>query len=324
MTSDGGAKVLVTGCTGFIGSAILPVLVEKGYDVYAWERYVTGRFVLGQTRNIKTIFGDLRENGTVKRALREIQPDVVIHLAAISPVAYSYDHPNEVMETNLVGTINLAQACLDEVPHFEQFLFASTSETYGNGAAPKTEDTPQHPNSPYSVSKVACEKFLLYLRDAYQFPITILRPFNTYGRKNNTHFVVEKAIVQMLTDGGVRLGDPTAMRDFLYVDDHVDAYLKCLGNPRALGEVFNFCTGRGVSIAQLIELLRGLTGFQGDVVWNTIPARPLDIKVLVGDSGRARDKLGWTPRFKLEEGLQRTVEYWRSRLGALYQEQRSS
>jgi nucleoside-diphosphate-sugar epimerase len=307
-------RILVTGGTGFVGSNLLRVLVEQGHDVFSLERYMTGRYVLGAGRRVKAVFCDLRDAFAVRRIVREHQPDVVIHLAAISPVSYSYDHPNEVVETNLTGTINLAEACLRDVPHFCHFLFASTSETYGNGPVPKREDTPQSPNSPYSVSKHAAEKYLLYMRDAYGFPITALRPFNTYGRTDNTHFVVERVIVQMLRGDEVRLGDPTPVRDLIYIDDHVRAYSTCLNNPKAIGEVFNFSTGRGSTIRELADLTSEYTRFKGEVLWDAIPARPLDIKVLIGDSSKAKEVLGWHPRVSLEDGLRLTVDYWRKRV----------
>jgi len=308
---DAKLTVLIAGSTGFIGSHLVPKLVEQGYDVYSLERYVTGRYILGQRRNVKTVFGDVRECFDVKRIIREVQPDIVVHLASVSPVTYSYDHPNEVIETNLLGTINLAESCLRDVPHFKQFLFASTSETYGNGPIPKTENTPQNPNSPYAVSKVACEKYLLYMRDAYGFPITILRNFNTYGRKSNTHFVIERTIVQMLKNRTVILGDSKPKRDFVYVDDHVNSYLTCINNSKAIGEIFNFCTGQSSSIAQVVDLIRELTNFSGEVIWNAVPKRPLDISVLVGDYSKARNILGWMPKFTLKEGLKLTIDFWR-------------
>lgn len=313
MTSER-LRVLVTGATGFIGGHLVPRLVERGCDVYSLERYVTGRYVLGQRREVKTVFGDLKEYFAVKRIVQEVQPDVVIHLAAVSPVAYSYDHPHEVIETNLLGTVNLAESCLREVPDFKQFLFASTSETYGNGPTPKTEETPQNPNSPYAVSKFASEKYLLYMRDAYSFPVTILRNFNTYGRKDNTHFVVERTIVQMLQEKNITLGDPTPVRDFQYVDNHVNSFLTCLDMQEAKGEIFNFCTGRSISIKQLTELIGELIGFNGEIIWNTIPARPLDIKELVGDYSKAKRLLGWEPKVTLEEGLRLTIDFWRNKL----------
>jgi nucleoside-diphosphate-sugar epimerase len=306
-------KVLVTGGSGFIGSHLIPKLAELGHEVYSLERYVTGRYVLGA--KTMTVFGDLRDSFTIRKLVREVQPDAVIHLASISPVAYSYDHPQEVFEVNMLGTINLAEACLREVPHFKHFLFAGTSEEYGNQTEfPVKEDAELRPNSPYSVSKVAADKYLQYMRDAYDFPITILRPFNTYGRKDNVHFVVERTITQMLQGKTVKLGDSTPMRDLLYIDDHVDAYLTCLGNEKARGNVFNFCTGRSVSIKELVESIAKLVGFDGEVIWGTIPARPLDIKKLIGSYEKAKRVLGWEPKCTLEEGLKRTIDFWRSEL----------
>lgn len=306
-------RVLVTGGSGFIGSHLIPKLAELGHDVYSLERYVTGRYVLGA--KTMTVFGDLRDSFTIRKLVKETQPDAVIHLASISPVAYSYDHPQEVFEVNALGTINLAEACLREVPHLKHFLFAGTSEEYGNQTEFSTkEDAELKPNSPYSVSKVAADKYLQYMRDAYDFPVTVLRLFNTYGRKDNVHFVVERTITQMLQGKTIKLGDSTPVRDLIYVDDHINAYLTCLDNEKAKGEVFNFCTGRGVSIKELVELIAGLVGFDGEVIWGTIPTRPLDIKKLVGNHEKAKRVLGWEPKYTLEEGLKRTIDFWRSRL----------
>ncbi len=306
-------KVLVTGGSGFIGAELLPKLVELGHEVCSLERYVTGRYVLGARTD--TVFGDLRDGFSIRKLVKDTQPEAVIHLAAISPVAYSYDHPQEVFEVNALGTINLAEACLREVRNFKHFLYAGTSEEYGNqDKFPVSEDAELRPNSPYSVSKVAADEYLQYMRAAYDFPVTVLRPFNTYGRKDNTHFVVERTITQMLQGKTVRLGDPTPMRDFIYVDDHVDAYLTCLNNSKAKGEVFNFCTGRDISIKGLIELISKLTGFKGKIQWNTIPARPLDIKKLLGSYEKAKRVLGWQPKYTLEAGLKKTIEFWENKL----------
>lgn len=307
-------KVLVTGGSGFIGSHLIPKLIELGHDVYSLERYVTGRYVLG-AHKAPTVFGDLRDGFVIRKMVKRIQPDAVIHLASISPVAYSYDHPQEVFEVNALGTINLAEACLHEVHNFKHFLYAGTSEEYGNHTKfPIKEDAELRPNSPYSVSKVAADKYLHYMKDAYEFPVTILRPFNTYGRKDNTHFVVERTVTQMLQCKDVKLGDPRPVRDFIYVDDHVSAYLTCLNNEKAKGEVFNFCGGRGVSIKGLVGLIAKFVGFDGKITWSTIPARPLDIQKLVGSYEKARRMLGWKPKYTLEEGLKETVAFWKKKL----------
>jgi GDP-mannose 4,6-dehydratase len=306
----------MTGVTGTIGSQLAEELLKNGEEIHSLERYVTGRYSLDHNGKVRIVNGDLRDFSAVRHIVEEVQPEIVIHLAATTAVSYSYDHPHEVMETNLMGTINLAEACRTLVPHLKQFLFASTSETYGNGPLPKKEDTVQTPNSPYSVSKQAAERYLVYLRDAYKFPVTILRPFNTYGRKNNQHFVVERMIVQMLNGNKVRLGDPDAVRDLLYIDDHVKAYTTCFNNSKALGETFNFCTGKSISIRELSKKVAAITGFKGEVLWHQTPARPLDIKRLVGSYEKAKDVLGWRPKFDLDRGLKRTVDHWKENLRA--------
>ena len=306
------SKILISGISGFIGSHLAPLLVERGYDVYGLIRYVAGRRL--DTQNIKQVFGDPRDAFVINSIIKHVMPDIVVHLAALSPVSASYDHPNEYIDVNLQGTVNLAEACLREVPHFKQFLFASTSETYGNGDSPKIESTPQNPNSPYAISKLAAEKYLLYMKDAYNFPITVLRPFNTYSRKKNYHFVVEHTIMKMLTEKTCRMGDLSPIRDFMYVDDHVSAYLTCLDNSLAIGEVFNFCTGTGVKVEEMVHLVKKLIGFDGEIVFGTIPKRPLDIDVLIGSYEKAEKVLGWNPQYTLEEGLKKTIDFWRNHL----------
>ena len=305
-------RILVTGGTGFIGSHLIPELIKRSYDVYSMERYIAGR--IGQLHRVKTVYADLNDGFTVRKTIRTVKPEVVIHLASISAVSYSYDHPQEVMETNLVGTINLAEACLRETDNFKQLLFAGSSEEYGNnGYEIQVEANALFPASPYAVSKVACEKYLGYMKEAYDFPITILRPFNTFGRKDDSHFLIEKTIVQMFTQKNVRLIDPTPVRDWMYVADHVNAYLTCLNNDRALGRTFNFCTGKGLTIKETVEKISELTDFKGEIQWESAPARPTESKIIIGSYRKARDILGWKPKYSLEEGLKETIEYWRSK-----------
>ncbi len=187
--------------------------------------------------------------------------------------------------------------------------FSGNSEEYGTQIHfPIREDAVLKPNSPYAVSKAASTMYLEYMSDAYGFPMTVCRPFNTYGRVKNRHFVTERILTQMLEGvKELRLGDPDPVRDMMFREDHVRAYLTVLGNADAVGEKINFCTGEGYSIAELVSLCAELTDWKGEIVWNTIPKRPLDIDVLIGDNTKAKG-LGWTPAYSLFEGLQETIK----------------
>ena len=309
-------RVFVTGATGFIGSELVGKLNSLGYEVEVLERYVTGRYGLRNSTYRALHYATLTDYPAIKKIIRESQPDYVIHLAGISPVSYSYDHYVEVSTTNYLGTINLAEACYREVDHFKQFLFAGTSEEYGvtltSSSSPLNEKSQLSPNSPYAVSKVACDLYLRYMNMAYKFPYTVLRPFNTYGRKNNTHFFVESTISQMLGQGKVCLGDPDAQRDWLFVDDHVDGYIKALGNPKAIGEEIQLCTGKSYTTKETAEIIARLTDFKGQIQWNSTPKRPVDAYVLVGDNSKAKELLGWEPKTTLEDGLRKLIEYMRA------------
>ena len=246
--------------------------------------------------------------------MKDVQPEYCIHLAAVSAVSFSYEHPIEVNEANYLGTINLAEAC-KEVPHFKQFIFAGTSEEYGitlKGAKQYlTEESELNPNSPYAVSKIAADIYLRYMYKAYGFPVTILRPFNTYGRKSNAHFFIERTITQMLNGKDVYLGDKTTVRDWLYVDDHVNGYMKALGNRKAIGEVIQLCTGNSYTTEETAKIIAKLTDFKGKINWDATQQRPLDARVLRGDNSKAKRLLGWEPHYTLEEGLKRTIDYWK-------------
>lgn len=308
-------KLLITGTTGFIGRNLAKKLVEQGYEVHSIERYVTGRYTL-DSKGVTTHYANLSDYSAVKYIVKEVKPDYCIHVGAITAVAFSYEHFIEVNEVNYLGTVNLAEACYRELPNFKQFIFAGTSEEYGMSLLDPDgilqEKSILHPNSPYAVSKVAADMYLMYMHEAYGFPVTVVRPFNTYGRTDNTHFFIERVITQMLTKDVVTLGSPDAIRDWLYVDDHVDAYLKALKNKKAIGEVIQICTGRGYSTKETAEIIAKLTGFKGNINWNSTQGRPLDAKILKGDNSKAREILNWVPKYDLETGLKKSITYWKT------------
>lgn len=301
-------KIFITGATGFIGENLVKKLIIQNYEVYALCRNVTDRKI-NLPKDVNIIWGDLIDPHHLKKSLRDVNPEVVLHLAAQSSVAYSHLHATENAMVTYLGTINLQKAC-EGLSDLDKFIFAGTSEEYGNQMIfPIKETAPLNPNQPYAIAKVAADSYLKYCKDAVGFPTITLRPFNTYGRTRNWTFVVESIAYQMLTQKSITLGSPSPARDLLYVDDHVSGYLRAIETPyEKLENIFaiNLCTGEETSIQTLATKIAKYTDFKGDINWN-IKSRPTEIHRLVGDWGLAFNFLGWRPKTMLDEGLVLTI-----------------
>jgi dTDP-glucose 4,6-dehydratase len=305
-------KVFVTGATGFIGENLVSKLLERNHEVYALCRIVTDR-TLTLPKDVNIIYGDISEGHFLKKVIRQIKPEIVIHLVAPSSVYYGHYHPEENFETTVYGTINMQKAC-ENLSSLEKFIFAGTSEEYGNqDLFPIKEDAPLKPNQPYAIAKVAADKYLQYCHDAQGFPSITVRPFNTYGRLKNFTFVAERIIYQMLISKMVLLGNSEPIRDLLYVSDHVEGYIKTVETPFNVFEssdvkALNLCSGVGTSILELSELIKSIVHFDGEIHWNKTNIRYTEIGKLIGDYGLASKLLGWKPQYSLREGLNLTVK----------------
>ena len=302
------SKIVITGGTGFIGSELIEKL-HKDHEIYALCRNVTDRKIL-LPKEVGIVWGDLIDGHFLHKTLKDINPEIVVHLASPSSVAYSHRHAQEAAEIIYMGTINLQKAC-EGLSNLEKFIFAGTSEEYGNQTKfPIREDNTQLlPNQPYAIAKVAADHYLNYCKESMGFPAVILRPFNSYGRIKNFSFVTESIISQMLTQPKVILGDPTPIRDLLYVEDHVKGYIKTIETPYETLEnvrAINLCTGIGTSIKELAEKIQKYTEFKGEIIWN-VKTRPTEISKLVGDWHNAFSYLGWRPQTSLDEGLVLTI-----------------
>jgi nucleoside-diphosphate-sugar epimerase len=315
-------KVFVTGVTGFIGSYLAEALLKEGHEVAGYMRQ-TNRLnypaVAKLRGKVEFHYGSLTDYSAVRQALREFRPDWIAHLGAITPVAYSFEHPHEVTETNYIGTINLAEAALKECPNLEKFIFASSMETYGfqSKREPFVETDESRPACPYAVAKVAAEKYLQYLHYAHQFPAVSFRQTNAYGRKENDYFVVEAIITQMLKNPKeINLGDSRPIRNFIFIDDLVDLYLQMfMSGPSVNGQVFNTGPDNGVSIEQLASKIGSLIGWDHKINWNTRPRRPGEIFYLNSSNQKVTASIGWEPKVGLTNGLAKTVEIWADNLG---------
>lgn len=309
-------RLLVTGGTGFIGSELLSKLQDIGHDLCSIERNNTIRSnkKIIENRRYQIKQGDITNASQLSQVIREVQPDTVIHLAALSSVQYSYNHPIEYIESNLVGTVNLAEACIREVKNFKKMIFVSSLYVYKDtpNMLQREDTTLEEPNSPYGIAKLAAEKYLLSLFSNYKFPVFILRPSNIYGRKTGFDpSIVEKIISQMLQgENEVHLGSPEPIRDFLYVSDLVNAFIKLLESTNVNpGQIFNISTSTPTTIVELAGKISKHTEFKKQIRWNSrsIPSRPGDPKWLVADNTKAKKILHWEYEVSLDKGIQKTI-----------------
>jgi nucleoside-diphosphate-sugar epimerase len=319
-------RVLITGITGFIGGELAHRLVKEGHEVFGLVRYVVGR-ELGYVREIKDLIKlvtcDITDYFSVRNTIKKANPDVVFHLAALSPVRLSFEHPFEFQTTNLIGTMNISESILDLYgPDRVRLIAASTAEVYGiKEDRPFTEELSLEPSSHYAVSKAAMDIYLRMMHQVYGFNVVILRNSNTFGRKYDNGFVTEYLITEMLAGKDIYVGAPDSVRDYMYVDDHVNSYLLAMKAPEAKGEVFNIAGGKGYTNREWTLKIAEVLGFPTEKIHfgqypPGYPARPIksDQPFLVLDSSKAKRVLGWTQTIPLEEGLRLTIAHWRSKL----------
>jgi nucleoside-diphosphate-sugar epimerase len=316
-------KVFVTGISGFIGSYLAERLLDEGYQVGGLLRQTNRLNYPGVQRLIGRVdlhYGSVTDYHSVASAFRDFQPDVICHLGAITPVAYSFSHPHEVTETNYMGVINISEAALKQLPGLQAMVFASSMEVYGYQSpdGPFDEALEPHPACPYAVAKHASEKYLQYLTYAHELPVVMLRQTNCYGRRENDYFIVERIITQMLKGDVVNLGAKDPVRNFIFIDDLVDLYLELItAVPREAnlhGQVFNTGPANGLTIGGLADLIAEKLAWQGTINWNTIPKRPGEIFYLNSTPEKIAKALQWEPRVSLDEGLDRTIAIWRENL----------
>ncbi|MGA5128646.1 SDR family NAD(P)-dependent oxidoreductase [Streptomyces olivoreticuli] len=315
-----GRTVLVTGAEGFIGSTLVDLLVERGahvrvlvhYKPYA-ERGHLARY-LGPGSPVETLAGDVRDAGRVMDAVAGC--DTVFHLAALIGIPYSYASPEAYVQTNVAGTENVAAACRRH--GVRRMVHTSTSEVYGTAlTVPIREDHPLQPQSPYSASKIGADMLALSYAHSFELPVTVVRPFNTYGPRQSARAVIPTILAQLHSGAEeIRLGSTTPTRDFTYVTDTAEGFLALAECDRAIGHAVNLGTGREIAIGDLAESLIRASGRSARVVVDEARLRPAgsEVERLLSDNSRARSWAGWQPVVELEEGLARTSDWVRSNL----------
>ncbi len=315
-------RVLVTGITGFIGYSLAKKLAEMGYEVYGTSRIRSTSVNVPEGVSVLTC--DLTDYYNVIKVVEMVKPHVVMHVAALTPVSESFSAPVTYMMTNAIGTIHLTEALRKyNYEYLKLFIFAGTTEMFDTSDK-ITPRTPFEPTSPYSVSKISAHYYLKYLYNTYNFPYVTVVPTNTYGRAfvKQKHFVIEKLITSML-EGKKRIlmGNPDSIRDFMFREDHVDAYISILKKfeegkdlDSIIAKMFTFGTGKGYKIREVAEKIKELIGWEGEIVWNVF-IRPNEPKKIVVDYTESEKVLGWRPKYDLESGLRKAIEEWKAVLG---------
>jgi len=319
------SRVLITGVTGFIGSHLAEKLISEGREVYGVIRRVASRdleVIKKILKDIVLITGDITDYVSIRNALKTAKPNVVIHLAALTPVRDSFERPFEYQQANFLGTMNVAYAMLElPDPQTRKLVAASTAEVYGlQEKTSLTEELVLKPTSPYAVSKAAADLYLQMMFQTFGLNGVILRPANTYGRKVDKSFIVEYLVTQMLNREKVYVGAPDSVRDYMYMDDHINAYLLAMEKEEADSQVFNVGTGVGTSNRELAEKIAEKISYdKRKIVLKSYPPgypyRPLisDQPYIVLDATKIRTRLGWKPTASLDEGLDKVISHFESR-----------
>lgn len=316
-----GKKVLVTGSEGFIGSHLTERLVELGADVRAFTKYNYNNswgwidtFHSNIKDNIDIFIGDVQDENCVRKAVEEC--DIVFHLAALIAIPYSYYAPSSYIDTNIRGTLNVLQACRDK--GVQKIIHTSTSEVYGTAQyVPIDERHPLQGQSPYSASKIGADMIAESFFRSFGLPVATIRPFNAYGPRQSARAVIPTIISQILSGKKeIRLGSLTPTRDFNYVKDTVEGFVKIAESDKTIGTVTNIGTSKEISIGDLVRKIIALIGQDVKLISDDERIRPekSEVNRLCADNTKALQITGWKPRYSLEEGLLETITWIRENI----------
>ena len=310
-----GKRILVTGSDGFIGSHLVERLVADGHDVRAFVYYNSFNSwgwlddaPLAVREKLDVFAGDIRDPNGVREAMRGC--DVVLHLAALIAIPYSYHSPDTYVDTNVKGTLNVVQAARDL--GVERVVHTSTSEVYGTARfVPITEDHPLQGQSPYSASKIGADQIAMSYHASFETPVTVIRPFNTYGPRQSARAVIPTIITQIAAGmRTIKLGAVHPTRDFNYVEDTCSGFVAALRTSAVVGEVVNLGSNFEISIGDTARLIAEVMGADVEFVTEEERMRPTgsEVERLWADAGKARELAGWEPQYAGRDGFRRGIE----------------
>lgn len=308
-------KILVTGADGFIGSHLTEYLLTQGHDVRAFVLYNSfgswgwlDQLPAEQKQNLDIFMGDIRDPNGVRTAMQGC--DVVLHLAALIGIPYSYHSPDTYVDTNIKGTLNILQAARDL--DIERVVHTSTSEVYGTAQqVPIDEDHPLQGQSPYSATKIGADQMALSFHRSFATPVSIIRPFNTYGPRQSARAVIPTIITQIANGARkIKLGALSPTRDFNFVMDTVRGFVAIAESDQALGEVINIGSSFEISIGDTARMIADLMQAEIDILTDEQRLRPdkSEVERLYADNGKAQQLTGWAPEFSGHDGFRRGLE----------------
>lgn len=314
-------KILITGADGFIGSHLTELMVQEGYDVKAFTYYNSfnswgwiDSFDKATKDALEIFAGDIRDPNGVEEAMKGV--DAVFHLAALIAIPFSYHSPDSYVDTNIKGTLNVLQAA--RKLKTERVLVTSTSEVYGTAQyVPIDEKHPFQGQSPYSATKIGADRIAESFYRSFDSPVTIVRPFNTYGPRQSARAVIPTIITQLLSGvTELKLGSLTPTRDFNFVKDTARGFLEIYKSPKTIGEEINIATQDEISIGQLAQELIDQLNPQAKIVEEAQRLRPekSEVNRLLGDNSKIKSLTDWAPQYSLAQGLAETIAWMKANL----------
>lgn len=308
-------KALVTGADGFIGSHLTELLLADGHQVVALSQYNSFNYWgwledIPADNNLTVVTGDVRDPNFCREMCRDA--DVIFHLAALIAIPYSYIAPDSYIDTNVKGTLNICQAARDAGT--KRILVTSTSEVYGTAQyVPIDEKHPLQPQSPYSASKIGADAIAMSFYNAFEIPVTIVRPFNTYGPRQSARAVIPTIITQ-IAEGvkEIKLGDTKPTRDFNYVEDTCRGFVELANCEQAIGETVNIGSNYEISVQDTLDIIKDIMHSDVRFVTDEQRIRPENSEVfrLWCDNSKIRKLVGFEPKHSIREGLGKTIEWF--------------
>jgi dTDP-glucose 4,6-dehydratase len=309
-------KILVTGAGGFIGSHLAEMLVVRGASVRALVHYnALGKFGWlddsPYAKDMEIIAGDIMDGESVTQAMKGM--DIVLHLAALIAIPYSYIAPRSYVRTNVEGTLNVLQAARESAT-VQRVVHTSTSEVYGTARyVPINEAHPLQGQSPYSASKIGADKMAESFYDSFNTPVVTLRPFNTFGPRQSARAVIPTIITQALAGKDIKLGSLSPTRDLTFVTDTAEGFIKAATTKGIEGETINLGVGAEITIGDLAAKILKIIGSKSKIISDEARIRPANSEVerLLSDNSRAKSLLKWQPQVSLDQGLAKAVEWFK-------------